>query len=64
MSTEQIRVSGAARNNALIELLNMVKAGREFPDAHTDICTKYRLSDRAATKLTEEYDRLANQFTK
>lgn len=62
MSRLPITLSARARNNALIELLQAVKDGSEYPDAHSAICVKYCLNDSAATKLTEEYDRLAEDF--
>ncbi len=60
--TAAVKVSRVARENALFELLDAVKAGREYPDAHTAICVKYSLSARAAAQLTKEYDAQDKRF--
>lgn len=60
--SKKVRISKAARENALLELLHAVRNGREFPDAHSDICVKYDLSVEAGEVLTREYDALADQF--
>ncbi len=64
MSLLPIKISARARNNALIELLQAVNDGGEYPEAHTAICLKYRLNEAAAEQLTAEYDRLSDQFAR
>mgnify|MGYP001562720568 CR=1 FL=1 len=38
------------------ELLSLVSAGVEYPEAHTRVSLKYHLSEKQAKKLTEKYD--------
>ncbi len=42
--------------NALTKLIALIDSGMEYPDAHTEVCLQFRLTDVEATKLTKVYD--------
>lgn len=42
--------------NALAALVEQIKNGREFPDAHADVAIAFHLTDAQANQLTEAYD--------
>lgn len=46
----------AAIRKALDELVRLIDAGAEYPDAHSAVVTSHGLTDRQATELTQAYD--------
>lgn len=46
---------------ALDELLGLIDAGVEYPDAHTQICMKYDFSEQDAARLSMQYDLSCNE---
>ncbi len=41
---------------ALVVLLAEIDGGREYPDAHTDACTRFNLTDAQTRELARLYD--------
>lgn len=37
-------------------MVQKIQTGMEFPEAHTQACTRFNLSPKQAKELTERYD--------